>query len=156
MGFTLCGVWLWIKEPCCSNSDSQKCGQLSAELWEGCSGADSYNLLFKRCGIGTSNPWTAYFDSAHEALHEDLWLEWRRFMSGKMFVYRRYLCAALNERLLAGNTISIFGCQASIGYCGGGFVWKEPLLLCSCALVKKWFVSNCVLLEWWLTCFPSQ
>lgn len=34
---------------------------------------------FKRSDTGTSSPWMGNFDSALEAFHLDLWLEWSRF-----------------------------------------------------------------------------
>lgn len=74
---------------------------------------------FERRDAGRRSLLTRNFDSALEAFHLDLWVEWSRFIiysTGKMLVYGSDLSAALNERLLAENAIAIFGCQVSIGY----------------------------------------
>lgn len=45
---------------------------------------------FERCDAGRSRLWTGNSDSALEAFHLDLWVEWSRFMiysTGKMLVY---------------------------------------------------------------------
>lgn len=70
-----------------------------------------------------------------------------------MLVYGSDLWEALNERLLAENTTSIFGCQVSMGYCGRGFAWNEaPVSVWKCT----WDVRFCRLLKWQVFFPPSQ
>lgn len=47
-------------------------------------------FLFGRFDAGRSDLWTGNFDSALEAFHLDLWVEWSHFMiysTGKILVY---------------------------------------------------------------------
>lgn len=131
----------------------------------------------KMCCRKTRGVRMGSLDSSLEAFCEDLWFEWS-FMGVKMLVYGSDLWEALNERLLAENTTSIFGCQVSMGYCGRGFAWNEAPLsvwkctwdVCLCRWLKwqqfflffflspsqynRWCVKSCKLQFNWISCKP--
>lgn len=69
---------------------------------------------FERCDAGRSSLWKGNFDSALEAFHLDLWVEWSRFMiysNGKETARCLFMVAICEQRWVRGfwqKTLMLF------------------------------------------------